>query len=447
MAERVAIIGGGFAGLAAGVALTERGREVILLERRKHLGGRAYSFNDPKTGDVVDNGQHLFMGCYHHTISFLTKIGCLDRLRFQQSPRVEFLDEINGIETFECPSLPAPFHVLAGLMRMGGIGLRDKLRAINVGLAIRRKQNKNGAAETPQTVSAWLDGLRQSERIKQRFWYPIAIATLNESPEIASAKLMARVLREAFAGSRSDSSLGIARVGLSKLYTVGAQDYIESHGGQVRTDAAVAKLKVQAGRAISVELRDGERIEADYFITAVPHAALLQMLPDSLREGEFAPLALLETSPIVSINLWFDRPVIDREFLGLLGTNIQWLFNKDLLFSTGNKSNQIALVISAASGHVDWTKEALVEMALGELKRLVPESRNAKLLHSRVVKEREATLSHTIASDRIRPDARTSIPNLILAGDWTNTGLPATIEGAVMSGDTAAEIISSALSF
>lgn len=437
---RVIIIGGGFAGLRAAVSLSERGSEVLLLERRGFLGGRAYSFQDSVTGDTVDNGQHLFMGCYRQTTAFLEKIGCLDRLKFQDNPRVDFLDRENGFISFDCPPLPAPFHAVAGLLKMKGITYGDKLRAFKVGRAIQR----NGKSKsTPVTVSAWLDRLGQSQKIKERFWYPMTIATLNESPEIASAEMMRVVLKEAFAGSRKGTSIGIARVGLSDLYTTGAQAFIESHGGKVRTAAQVNRLVVERNKVVAVELKDGERITADYFISAVTHSAFLQMIPDELRENEFRALASLGSSPIVSINLWFDRSVIDREFVGLIGTRSQWIFNKDLIVKPAGQANQIAVIISAARDFVDWTKDRMVEMALAELKELLPESRSAKLIHCRIIKEREATLSHTLESDRIRPGARTSLSNLILAGDWTDTGLPATIESAVISGETAAQIIAS----
>jgi len=438
----VAIIGGGFSGLAAGVALSGRGHEVLLLERRDHLGGRAYSFIDSTTGDVVDNGQHLFMGCYHRTLAFLEKIGCRDKLRFQDSLRVDFLDREIGLIKFECPPLPAPMHVMAGLFKMKGLTLADKLRAVNVGREIRgRRKISTNAGQTNRTVAHWLDSLGQSNRIKQRFWYPLALATLNESPETASAKMVITVLREAFGRDRASASIGIARVGLSDLYTEGACAYIRSRGGHVRTGAWVRRLVIERGRAVAAELGNGQKIEADYFISAVPQFSLLDMLQDELRDREFAQVALLGSSPIVSINLWFDRRVIDREFVGLLGTRIQWLFNKDLIISTGKQSNQIALIISAARNFVDWAKPALVEMALADLRELVPESRSARLLHSVIVKERNATLAHTVDSDRLRPGARTSIQNFVLAGDWTDTGLPATIESAVVSGETAARII------
>ena len=437
MAKRVVIIGGGFAGLAAGVRLSDRGYEVLLLERRNHLGGRAYSFIDAKTGDVVDNGQHLFMGCYHHTIAFLEKIGRLDRLKFQDRPRVDFLDA-DGYTSFDCPPLPAPLNVLAGLFRMKGISVRDKLRTFNLGRAIKGNGRFSPGA---LTVDQWLDELGQSERIKKRFWQPMVVATLNQSPDIASARMLKVVLQEAFGGDSKSARIGISRVGLSDLYTDGACDFIKSRGGDVQTGSQVRRLLIERGVIVAVELKDGRRVEGDYFISAVPPEALLAVLPDELRNKEFARLEALGSSPIVSINLWFDRPIIDREFVGLLGTRSQWIFNKDLILSPGKQQNQVAVIISAARDFVDWTRNDLVEMAISELHELLPASRAASLLHSVIVKEREATLSHTVESDSLRPGPRTLISNLILAGDWTDTGLPATIESAVMSGDVAADII------
>ena len=437
MAKRVVIIGGGFSGLAAGVALSGSGHHVLLLERRGHLGGRAYSFTDSKTGNEIDNGQHLFMQCYHHTISFLDEIGCLDKLKFQNKPHIEFLDK-QGWDAFECPAFPSPLHVLAGLFGMRGLTIGDKLRALKVGRALRLHTQNHF------TVEEWLDRLGQSDNIRRRFWYPMAIATLNESPKLASSAMMRVVLQEAFSGDRTGSNIGVARVGLSDLYTEGARSYIESHGGEVRTGAQVNRLMIEGNRVVSAEIREGETVEADYFISAVTHDALLPMLPADLCEGEFAGLRQLGSSPIVSINLWFDRPVIDREFVGLLGTRIQWLFNKDAILGSGTGSNHIALIISAAREFVNWTREALVEMALSDLNELLPESRSARLRHSVIVKERDATISHTVESDSLRLGPRTSLSNLILAGDWTNTGLPATIESAVLSGHLAAGIVGSA---
>ncbi len=437
MTSHVIIIGGGFAGLAAGVRLCERGFAVTVLERRNHLGGRAYSFTDPTTGDTVDNGQHLFMGCYNHTIAFLKKIGCLDKLKFQERTQVDFLDAKNGLDSFICPPLPAPLHVLAGLFKLKGLTIGDKLRALNLGSTLRGNAKPNAGL----TVSAWLKGLNQSANISERFWTPMVVATLNESPEVASARMLIKVLQEAFGGGRAASAIGISSVGLSDLYTDGARKFIESEGGKFRLFAQVNKLLVRDQRAVGVELKNGERLEADAIISTLPPNALREILDPELREKAFAYLDHLDSSAIVSINLWFDRAVTERRFIGLIGTEVQWLFNKDGISLKSKKSNHIALIISAANAYVNHTKQQLVKMALRDLHHLLPQSREAKLLHSTIVKERHATIAHTVESDALRPPAETSISNFFLAGDWINTGLPATIESAVFSGDTAAGLI------
>jgi hydroxysqualene dehydroxylase len=437
VSKRVLIIGGGFAGLAAGVALCERGYGVTLLERRNHLGGRAYSFTDPITGDTVDNGQHLFMGCYTHTIAFLKKIGCLEKLKFQERTRVDFLDAEQGFDSFECPALPAPLHVLAGLFKLQGLTIGDKLRTLNLGSTLRGKANLNGAL----TVSAWLKHLKQSDNISKRFWTPMVVATLNENPDIASARMLIKVLQLAFGGGRDASAIGISGVGLSDLYTEDASKFIESHGGKIRLFAHVNKILLRDHQAVGVELKNGERIGADEVISTVTPDVLREMLDEQVQQNEFAYLEKLTSSAIVSINLWFDRAVTDRKFIGLIGTEIQWLFNKDAISLTSKKSNHLALIISAANPYVNHTKQQLVDLALRDLHHLIPTASEAKLLHSTIVKERHATISHTVESDQLRPNPQTSIANFYLAGDWTNTGLPATIESAVLSGNTVAALI------
>jgi zeta-carotene desaturase len=372
------------------------------------------------------------MSCYSNTIAFLSKIGTADRLEFQPAPRVDFLDRENGFTSFACRRLPAPFHALSGIFGMKGLRVGDKVRALKVGRALG-KQGSDG------TVTDWLKGLGQSQRIRDRFWNPMTIATLNESPDIASAKMLGTVLEQSFGGGFAGSRLGLSRVGLSQLYTSAARDFVESRRGQVRTAAEVERLVLDGDWVDGCELKSGERLEADSYISAVPPSALGRILPHEVRRRYFPGLPALTSSPIVSMNLWFDRPVINREFAGLLGTQVQWLFNRDLICRASKGLNHIAIVISAAYRYTGWTRDALVDLALGDLESLLPDVKGARLIHSRVIKEREATISHTVESDRIRPQAATRVGNLILAGDWTDTGLPATIESAVISGRRAAE--------
>ncbi|MBK7597246.1 MAG: FAD-dependent oxidoreductase [Acidobacteria bacterium] len=313
--NKVVIIGGGFAGLAAAVELTERGLPVLLLERRSFLGGRAYSFTDKTTGDVIDNGQHLMMGCYHHTLNFLRKIGSADKLRFQSDSQVDFLEIAGGLprqSSFKCPSLPAPLHLVAGLMRLQTLSWTDKFKALNVGLALRRL-NGNWASLADITVREWLTGLGQSENIQHKFWDLMALATLNELPEIASADMFARVLEQGFMHSREDSTMVISKVGLSDLYTTNARNFIESRGGRVSLNADVAGLEFAGKRVSRIVLRSGEEIIPDALISAVPYFALRRILPAEVVESSdsLRHLNQFNSAPIVSINLWYQNPVMD----------------------------------------------------------------------------------------------------------------------------------------
>jgi squalene-associated FAD-dependent desaturase len=443
--SRVLIIGGGFAGLSAGVALAEAGHQVELLERRAFLGGRAYSFLDQASGDVVDNGQHLLMGCYRETFKFLRKLGTVDRLRFQAQARVDFLDSQIGQATLLCPSLPAPLHLLAGLLRLRGLSLADKFGALRIGGALRAK---NGAIQEKfgnLTVDEWLTSCGQSDVMKERFWHPFAIATLNEDTRVANAALLVRVLQEAFGGSKQDSTMVTAGVGLSELYTDQARAFIEARGGRVQLRAPVAGLLIENSRCNGARLVDGKIIKADHIISALPYFALKPLLPAEAfnKEPYFARWQTIGSSPIVSINLWFDRPITELGFAGLLGTKLQWMFNKDVIFARSPRDRQLlSFVISAAHKFSALSKERIIEMAIEDVNRLLPASAAAKVLRALVIKEQHATFSASVAAERMRPDAKTPVENFYLAGDWTNTGLPATIEGAVLSGHRCAELIS-----
>jgi zeta-carotene desaturase len=440
MSHDALIIGGGFAGLAAGVALAEAGKRVCLLEQKPHLGGRARSFLDPTTGSVVDNGQHLFMGCYHSTIHFLKTLGTLDRLHFQPRLAVPFLDRDGRLSHLDCPDWPSPWHLLLGVLRSGSFSWKQKLEVLRLGRDLRTP-GQNSAPAAGENVTAWLGRRGQSEGLQRNFWDLLCIAAMNEDPRIASAQLFERVLRLALFSSPADSRLGIAQVGLSECYTAAAAAYIEARGGGVQTGRGVKQLLIAEGICRGVDLGTGEIIEGIPVISAVPWQQLAVVLPRDLVRSEpfFAGALALRPAPIISINLWFDAPITDLEFAGLRGTTIQWLFNKSRILNADDC--YISLVLSGAHEYVNRSKEELLAIALRELRGMLPPVRKAKLLHSLVIKERSATFSPSPEAEPSRPPARTPIQGLFLAGDWTATGLPATIEGAVQSGYTAAREI------
>ncbi len=443
MGEDVLIIGGGLAGLAAGVALAEAGRGVRLLEQKPYLGGRARSFRDAATGSVVDNGQHLIMGCYHSTLQFLHTIGTSQTIAFEPQLRVNFLDPNQKVTELRCPFLPAPWHLLAGIFLSNSFSFREKFDVVRMGRALR---SVDDGADTLRktgrlTVEEWLSGLGQSEGLRRNFWDLFCIAAMNEDPRIASALIFERVLRLALFNSPADSRLGIPRKGLSECYTDAAVKAITDRGGQVELRRDVRALLLSDGACRGVRLADGTVIEGQTVLSAVPWHVLPGLLPaDAVKaEPAFSRLLKLRPAPIISLYLWFDRPVTDLEFVGLRGTTIQWLFNKGKILGTGEP--YVSLVLSGAHDHVARSKDDLRDMALKELRTLLPGMRDARLRHSLVIKERFATFSPCVGVDALRPSAVTPVCGLYLAGDWTDTGLPATIEGAVRSGYAAAQAI------
>jgi squalene-associated FAD-dependent desaturase len=429
----VIVIGAGVAGLRAAVDLSARGARVRVLEAKAVLGGRASSFNDPHTGERVDNGQHVLVGCYHETFRFLAMIGTLDRVRLQPNLDVEFVDRAGARSRLRCPSLPAPLNLLAGLLDWTALGWADRLSAM--------KMAKIPPASPYETVEQWLTNNGQTARMREMLWEPLALAALNQSVREAAAPPFARVLSDMFSGDARDASLGLPLVPLDQLFAEPARRFVEARGGEFRIGAA-AKVVLRGGSAagpLEIEAR-GERMRAGAVICAAPWHAF----PDVFA-GDTAPIdavlrsaAATQASPIASVNLWLDRQILETPFLGLPGRAMQWVFDKQQLFEG---TSHLTMVSSGADAVMGLSNEALTQAALTELREALPESRSARVVRATVVRERRATFS-LAPGQPPRPACRTNVPGLFLAGDWIETGLPATIEGAAVSGRVAAEAIS-----
>ena len=432
---RIVVIGGGFAGIAAGVDLARRGARVTLVEARRTLGGRASSFVDPESGETIDDGQHLLMGCYTATRHLLRALGTEHLVRFQKRLAITMIDPENRATRLLCPPLPSPAHLLCGLLAMKGVTWADRISLLR---AARSLMHLPGDG---LTVEEWLDRLRITENLRRRFWRPIAIAALNEDTRAAAASLLTSVLKTAFGRDASATGLGIPLAGMSDLHAEPATRFITERGGEVRAGAPASEIKVEAGRATAVILRDGDVLPCDAVVLAVPHTAAGGLLPREAldADGRLARLGELGSSAIVSVNLWFDRPVTEHEFFGLVGGTIQFIFNKRRQWDQRlAKGTYLAGVVSAASGLATGTNEVISNAAVEEIRRYLPASRGARLLRSMVVREKQATFSGRPGVLDLRPGPATAISNLTLAGDWTATGLPGTIESAVLSGYAAA---------
>ena len=438
------IIGGGFAGLSAGVALAEKGFRVAVLESKPALGGRAYSFADAESGDLVDNGQHVLMGCYGETLDFLARVGATKDLVFHHDLEIEMLDRGGARATLRTARLPGPFHMSTGLLRYRHLTMGQRLRVLTGGLRLLAMQRRDPSTLQKMTVAQLMDALGQGPRARAAFWYPLSIATLNDEPEASSAALLAEVLQRAFFSKRSDSAFVYSRVGLSELYCARAADFIERRGGSISTRASVESIEIENGSATRVKLRDGSRLSAANIICAVPSRQVARLLPTSVGTATFfAPIAELQSSPIICVHAWFDRDVTDAAFVGFIGTTTQWLFNKRRIFELHGEHHPgyLSFVISGARKLIDRSNDELLAIVQNDLRAMIPSASGAKLVRALVLKEKHATMAPSPETYRLRPTTRTPIPNLFLAGDWVQTGLPATIESAVISGRAAAAAI------
>jgi zeta-carotene desaturase len=434
----VTIVGGGFAGLAAALRLHRTGAKIQIVEKRPFFGGRAYSFRDRESGETLDNGQHLLMGCYHETLKFLKDLGTIDRLAIQDQLEISFAHLPRAFHRLRCPNLPAPFHLLLGLASFSGLALKDKWRMAAF-LRRAKKLNSNGQDLDQVSVRTFLETQGQSPEAIQRFWEPIGLGALNEALELASAELFLEVIRRALLSNKADSNLALSTVGLSELYAEPARRYFEANSVPMHFQTQVQSIQREGSALLLSTDRQGI-LKTDKVLFALPPNSLGKILAASPPElHSLAPhLELFQSSPIVSINLWIDGFAPAETMVGLIDSPVHWLFNKSRILK-GEKASHVTLVISGAAQPAAQKKEELVAMACAELKKFYPELEGKRLLHSQVVKEFDATFGTRVGLKSNRPSAITSSPGIFLAGDWTDTGLPATIESAVLSGHRAAD--------
>ncbi|HSL23468.1 MAG TPA: hydroxysqualene dehydroxylase HpnE [Vicinamibacterales bacterium] len=442
MLTPVIVVGAGFAGLSAAVRLCLAGKRVLVLEARPRLGGRASAFEDKATGAQVDNGQHVLFGCYRETLALLRTVGAADKVRAQRALDVPFIDASGRKTRLRCPALPAPLHLLGGLLAWEALDWRDRWAALRVWRAIRRGGGLSpivlgdGQLVTGPVLSVrdWLVALGQTTRLRELLWEPLAVAALNEPPAEASAAAFAEVLALMFRGGPRNSAIVMPAAPLDQMYAEPARAFIERHGGRVRTNA-LAKITATAAGVTAVRT-GADTLSCPRVISSVPWNAmgnLFDELPAPLR-GIADAAARVTSRPIVTANIWFDRRVLDEPFVGLPGCTIQWVFDK------GTDRSHLSCIVSGAVDLVDRPADDILALALADIRGRLPGARAAHVTRATVVRERHATFS-TAQPDVPRPSCVTPVPGFFLAGDWIATGLPGTIEGAVRSGRLAADAL------
>ena len=432
MTADVVVIGAGCAGLSAATALAEAGARVVVVEARPIAGGRTFATEDRATGDWVDNGQHVLFGCYHDTLAYLSRIGTRQKLMVQSSLAVPMVDLDGRQSELRCPALPSPLQLAAGVLAWDALSWRERLAVAGLGRAL-----EPSAPPPPgdETVRAWLTRHGQPARLCDLLWEPLAVAALNQPTDHATATTFVEVIRRILGPGPDDAALVIPSESLTHVLVEPAIAFIEARGGEVRRGAP-ARVVVGAEGVTGVDVR-GRVINAPQVVAAVPWhalATLFDAVPASLRSIASRASAM-QSAPIVTANLWFDRPVLEAPFMGLPGRAFQWVFDKRRV--SPGQATHLSLVCSGATEVVGLDNDAIVERAHRELAAAVPAVRRARLVRATAVRERRATFS-LAAGEPARPGTVTPLAGFLLAGDWIDTGLPATIESAVVSGHRAA---------
>jgi len=441
----VAIVGGGLAGLAAACALSSVGFRVTLFEKRPFLGGRASSYEHPGTGEVVDNCQHVLFRVCTNLVEFFERIGVANQIRWFD--RMNFIEPGGRTSVMKSALLPAPMHTAPSFLNFAFLSAADKLSVTRALIPLTLTQQPDNG----QSFQQWLNRHGQTPRAVSRFWHPILVSALSEELDRISVSAAAQVVRESMK-SPAARQMGVPTLPLTDLYNA-AGDYVRARGGVLQFRSVVDKFSLDGSQVrLSTRGKEGSEESFDYLILALPFDALDSLLPQMPQSAPIRErLTHFENSPITGIHLWFDRQISDLDHAVLLDRTIQWMFHKSRLqpmrTQNGNGSSggsYIELVVSSSKTLIDKTRSEIVDLALGEVREFFPAARKANLVKSTVIKELNATYSPRPGIDAHRPTPITSWPNVFLAGDWTATGWPATMEGAVRSGYLAAEALTRA---
>lgn len=443
----IIVVGGGLAGIAAACDLGDAGLPVTLIEARPFLGGKTWSFRDEHTGMVVDNGQHVFLGCCTAYLAFLRRLGIVSQVTMQPRLRVPIFSADHPAATLEASRvpLPAPLHLFWSFLRLPFLSWQEKLHAARTLLRIARAGERGRVDYDHLSFAEWLRAQGESEQAIKSLWNLITLPTVNEDCERASAGLAMMVFQEGLLRRASGGRIGYANVGLSDLVCEAATRYLQARGALLRLGCRVTELEIVDGQVQGLRLAGGEVIRAQHIILALPHYSLASLLPPDYRNTFFfLRTTRLDTSPIVGINLWLDRPVIHEPFAAVIGKQeTYWVFDKGALFGLDLAGGQyLTISISGAHRSLDQPREYIIAQARSDLEAIFPALRQAQIIRALVIKERQATFSAGPGSLANRLPTHTPIAGLYLAGAWTDTGWPATMEGALRSGHAAAQAIS-----
>jgi len=435
--KTVTVVGGGVAGMSAACALAEAGLRVQLVERRGYLGGRASSYLHPGVDEVIDNCQHVLFGCCTNLIGFYRRIGVAERIHWTSEMT---MIEPGGRRSPLGPSwLPAPLHGLPNLLSAHAFTFADKHALGHAFIALMRPV----PVDSTESLGAWLKRHRQTQGALDRFWRIVVASALNAYIDSIALPYAAKVIRELFMYSAEAGSMGMSTVPLSDLYA-GAQAYLEQRGPSVHFNASVESAEWNEETSQWAIRLQTDKLTSDLLVLALPFEGMQKLLPQMPpAEGAGALAHQLERHehwPICSVHLWFDREITELDHAVLLDREIHWMYNKSRL-QPWRRGNYLELVVSASRGFAQLSREQAIAQAIRELAEFFPTVAGAKLEKAALVKEMRATFCVPPGIDAARPTSVSPWPNCFLAGDWTATGWPSTMESAARSGHLAAEAI------
>ena len=432
------VVGGGVAGIAAACALADAGFTVTLVERRGYLGGRASSYLHPGAGETIDNCQHVLFGCCTNLVDLYRRLGVEEQIFWDD--RMTLIEPGGRRSVLQPTRLPAPMHGLSGILRAQCFSAADKAALIwAMGQMMLREQRAG------RSLAQWLKAQRQTEGARRRFWELVIASALNADLDAIDVSYAQKVIRELFLNSAQAGAMGMSRVPLSELYA-GVGHYLEERGGRLVHGRSVRGAQWNTARRRWTVDCDGQQMETRYLVPALSFEAMAKLLPAMPQlagvEGLRDRLSRLTHWPICSVHLWFDRTITELDHAVLLDREIHWMYHKSRWQPLrSGEGSYVELVISASRKFAELPREQAIARALQQLAEFFPAVSTARVVKSVLVKEVRATFGVPPGIDAIRPDAASPWPQCFLAGDWVQTGWPATMEGGVRSGYLAAEAI------
>lgn len=435
--KSVVIIGAGISGLSAAYYLTKNGLNVTVVEATNSIGGRLTALFDSISQETIDNGQHALMTAYHTFFEILGREKFTELIKIQKSLRVNYLDTLGAASLLNCGYLPGKAGQLAGFLNLKGISFKSKIAIIKLLLKISHIENSS----ISNTCYEFLKIHNQYDDAISRFWEPFIIATMNTELKDASAKILINILKKAFIEDTDNSRLAFPKYDFPHLLKIIENKIIEL-GGVIQYSNKVSKLLIDRSQVTGIFLNNDTILKADYYVSSVQAFSLSKMFDDD--NVNFKYLSKFSYSPIISVYIWLDIELFDVDFVSVLNSDIQWIFNRRKILNKESEykfSYSYSITISAASKYVGMAHEKLIGLLTEELIKLFPNFDKSHLLHYRIITEKFATFRQTVENEKLRPKAETSLNNFFIAGDWTDTGLPATIESGAFSGKRVAEKI------